>query len=262
MRRFFHIVLLALVLSSCGPRVIPRGTLAQIYAEMFLMDQWLKFDRTLGRKADTTFVYEPILEKYGYNSEDYRRSVERYMDDPERFSRILEKTEDILNNHIDLLKRTDKLEHRLDSIREAKKNRWFPKVRIPVLPEGPYISDSLAYDIDSTGMVHIGFARGDTMYAGPVMVIKDSLLRRDSIICAIRDSLIAAEVDSASLQSILDSLVAVQFAQLADSLSRPDTLAAKADSISIKADSTAVKADTVKKIPTAARAGDLRQVMP
>ena len=245
MRRALHILLVALVLTSCGARVIPRDTMASIYAEMFLVDQWLKNDRPLSRKADTSFVYEPILEKYGYTSADYRKSVVRYMDDPERFSRILEKTEDILNKHIELLKLTDKLEARLDSIRTAKKNRWFPKVRAPLLPESPYLSDSLAYEIDSTGMVHIAFATADTMFRGPAMVIRDSILRRDSITCAIRDSLIAAKVDSASLQSILDSLVNLIYAVPVDSLALADSLASKADSVLAKVDSVAVRIDSV-----------------
>ena len=246
MRKVALILFAAIILSSCGARVIPRKTMARIYAEMFLVDQWLKNDRTLSRTADTSFVYEPILEKYGYTSADYRKSVVHYMDDPERFSRILERTEDILSDHIDLLNHTDKLEHRLDSIRKAKKARWYPVVRIPVLPESPYLNDSLSYEIDSTGMVHIHFAKADTMFAGPLMVIKDSILRRDSIVTAIRDSLIAAKVDSASLQAILDSLVALQYAAPVDSLALADSLAV-ADSVAVSADSLVIPRDSLLK---------------
>ena len=78
-------------LISCGgdkEKVIPRSKLAEIYAEMFITDQWLGANPSLRRSADTSLVYAPILEKYGYTSADYRKSVDMYMDDPERFSRI------------------------------------------------------------------------------------------------------------------------------------------------------------------------------
>ena len=84
----FCIIILALAASSCsrGPRVIPRGKMARIYAEMLVTDQWINSTPSVKRMADTSLVYEPILEKYGYTTEDYRRSVEVYMDDPERYS--------------------------------------------------------------------------------------------------------------------------------------------------------------------------------
>ena len=100
MKRVLHkiLILLAaavLLASSCGgnkARVIPRSKMSKIYAEMFVMDQWVQNKPGLRMIADTSLVYEPILEKYGYDSEDYQYTVEYYMADPERFSRILRTT--------------------------------------------------------------------------------------------------------------------------------------------------------------------------
>ena len=95
MRAIRHISLalaMILTLASCiggGDRVIPRAKLAEIYAEMFITDQWISGTHSVRRQADTSLVYEPILAKYGYTSADYRRSVDKYMDDPERYGRIL-----------------------------------------------------------------------------------------------------------------------------------------------------------------------------
>ena len=89
-----------ILVPSCkreGPRVIPRSKLAKIYAEMFVTDQWIQSKPALRTIADTSLVYEPILERYGYDSEDYQYSIDRYMDDPERFSRILRSTAEILD---------------------------------------------------------------------------------------------------------------------------------------------------------------------
>ena len=95
-----HIVaLLAVVVmaASCSKDradVIPRSKMAAIYAEMLMTDQWINARTDVRRIADTSLVYEPILQKYGYSHKDYLKTVDKYMDDPERFSRILRKFSD------------------------------------------------------------------------------------------------------------------------------------------------------------------------
>lgn len=87
-------------LASCrrdGAEVIPRDDLARIYAEMLLTDQWIVNTPNIRLIADTSLVYAPILGRYGYDAEDYRKSVDHYMDDPERFARIFRETGEILD---------------------------------------------------------------------------------------------------------------------------------------------------------------------
>ncbi|MBR4735482.1 MAG: hypothetical protein IK052_05255, partial [Bacteroidales bacterium] len=55
-------VLALLALSACGPRRIPKGEMEDIFYQMFLQDQKIKQDRSLKQMADTSLVYEPILE--------------------------------------------------------------------------------------------------------------------------------------------------------------------------------------------------------
>ena len=94
-RAFLPLVLFCLALTfSCsgGGKVIPRKKMVRIYADMFVADQWLNQNYKAERVADTSFVYEAIFEKYGYDSEDYRASVDYYIQDPDRFARILRQT--------------------------------------------------------------------------------------------------------------------------------------------------------------------------
>lgn len=87
-------------LASCrrdDAEVIPRDDLARIYAEMLLTDQWIVNTPNIRLIADTSLVYAPILGRYGYDAEDYRKSVDHYMDDPERFARIFRETGEILD---------------------------------------------------------------------------------------------------------------------------------------------------------------------
>ena len=102
MRLIRHIMLMTavfLLAVSCGrkeDKVIPRSKLAESNAEMMLVDQSIMNNPGNRHIADTSLVYEPVLERYGYTSADYRKSVDVYMNYPEGFSRILRTTEEIL----------------------------------------------------------------------------------------------------------------------------------------------------------------------
>ena len=197
-----HILILLaaciLIISSCGrdgEKVISRGDIAKIYAEMLVVDQWIQLDQTLRKKMDTTLVYEPILEKYGYDSEDYRNSVYRYLDDPERFSRIWRETSDILDARLkEAKKRRAALDDVEARIREREKYAVdFDLAGIfPCMFEEPFIHyhDSLAVQIDSSIRAYrlVTVVLADTTYEGVVMNVRvDSLALADSL--ALVDSL-------------------------------------------------------------------------
>lgn len=81
-----------LVICSCGKNgIIPKRTLSKIYADMLLTDSWLRTDLDMKHIAETTMVYESIFNRYGYTTEDYWKTVDRYMNDPDDFSKVLEK---------------------------------------------------------------------------------------------------------------------------------------------------------------------------
>ncbi|MGM9735533.1 MAG: DUF4296 domain-containing protein [Candidatus Cryptobacteroides sp.] len=185
-RRSPHIlcaVALVLLLIGCskGPRVIPRGKMARIYAEMFVTDQWINSTPSVKRIADTSLVYEPILEKYGYTSDDYRKSVEVYMDDPERFSRILRTTVRILDKEIASLKG---VKEELDKPKFVIKTDFRAEDFFPFLSSEPYVHfyDSLAVECDTCGFYRFSpVERADTIYDRLEMkVLVDSLSVADT----------------------------------------------------------------------------------
>lgn len=103
--RIFHILTVTgamLLCMACGRegKVIPKGKMAEIYADMFVADQWITQNYRASRTADTTVVYEAVFRKYGYDSEDYRASVEHYIQDPDRYARILRQTVVLLDERI------------------------------------------------------------------------------------------------------------------------------------------------------------------
>lgn len=182
---FLHIpaVLAALLLcfacSDDESKVIPRGKMAKIYAEMLVMDQWAVSDSRLRQKADTSLIYEPIFEKYGYDGEDYRASVEYYMNDPERFSRILRESADILDARIEELKNLKQ-----ELMKQEKINRLITDFDIsdfyPYLSSEPYVHyyDSLAVELDTLSTYRLmSIERADTLYDCLRMIVQTDTLK-------------------------------------------------------------------------------------
>lgn len=190
-------VLICGIITSCAKddtRVIPRKKMARIYAEMLVTDQWITSTPGLRMVADTSLVYEPILEKYGYDSDDYRKSIDVYMDDPERFARILRTAGEILQERIDELEKQQKildmkallpvLEYDIDW------NEFFPYIY-----EEPYVHnyDSITFEPDSVLWIYRlkSIERSDTIYDRLRMIIRDTLSVQDPI--AVSDSLEVTE---------------------------------------------------------------------
>ena len=163
--------------------------MARIYAEMLLTDQWIVTNPSMRRVADTSLVYEPILNRYGYTKEDYILSVNKYMDDPERYSRILRTTGEILDEKLSALNdRKEQLE------KEAALRRALEEIRIeaeidiaeyfPYLFDEPYVHyyDSVAVELDSMMVYRLrNVERTDTVFDGIKVIVKDTLAAGDSL---------------------------------------------------------------------------------
>ena len=96
MRRIVEYAVLALVVCVCllpscrRVKIISQRDMSNIYAEMFLADQWLNDNPVLKKTADTTRFYETIFRKFGYDFEDYDASVNYYLNRPEKYKKIIE----------------------------------------------------------------------------------------------------------------------------------------------------------------------------
>ncbi len=193
------------MLASCvkKERVIPKEKMSEIYAEMYVLDQWIDDNRSLRREADTSLVYAPVLERYGYTYDDYLNSVSAYMKDPTRYSRILRRTSEILNGRLAELKaekkaREDALREsrRLDSLRNLVRLNVDSLMRV-MSRTNP--SDSVTVTWDSLNCLVFKFVQAtDTTYDGPAMIIRaDSLDVAADSLAVVSDSIRLAPADSA-----------------------------------------------------------------
>ena len=224
------IIILAVVLLGIVPtffmhsngRVIPRNKMARIYAEMLLTDQWINDNWVQNRSADTSFVYRPILRRYGYDEKDWRKSVSKYIKDPDRYSRILKKSAAMLEA------REKELRFRLDLINAAERLEqetagyiperlyWLAGMRNP----DNFVEDGLVFYVDSVGGSEWRFDpyRGyDTLFAGPAWKIS----LRDSVsLDSLSVSVDSLSVDVDSLSVSVDSLL-VDVDSLAPVVAKP-----------------------------------------
>lgn len=176
----YIILILALVLvlvPSCkkdGSRVIPRSQLARIYAEMLVTDQWIISTPKVRNIADTSLVYDPILEKYGYTPEDYQQSVMYYLNDPERFSRILRTSAELIDKELKVMRKEQAKRLRIKALMSSL---TIPKLVLfqEEFPdkENYNWSDSLKVRWDSLGnmWVTVREPRVDTVYEGVRLVV-------------------------------------------------------------------------------------------
>ena len=191
------------VFASCSSRneaeVIPRGKMADIYLEMFMTDQWISSTPGMRTIADTSLVYEPILQKYGYDKLDYMHSVEYYMNDPERFARILRTTVERLDKKIAHLQQLQKIQESADEA--ARRLERFImdytfEEYFPYMADEPYIHyyDSLTFEPDSLLVYRlVPIETADTLYEGLEMVVRvDSLESLESL--SVCDSIVTPKV--------------------------------------------------------------------
>ena len=145
---------------------------------MLLVDQWIGIEWSNTRVADTSVVYEQIFEKYGYTSNDYRKSVSYYMEDPDRFAKIFENISNALTAKADIIDKEKKDREKADSIRNVIISRNFRRAEIFVYKDVVSYNDSILFYFDSIGIVRSKPVESDSLFMGPELVIKE---RRDSI---------------------------------------------------------------------------------
>lgn len=211
-RHIFPVLSVLVLLSSCSSgdgRVISRGDLAEIYAQMLLTDQWLAGKPSLRKMADTSLVYEPILEQYGYTKEDYVRTVDKYMDDPERYSRILRTTVSILDDKLNELEERKKSQESQEDIRK-RLEKLMEDVKVNIRYSLYYkdttavchrhLSDSLRIDTDSLDIYRLIFVdTRDSIIDGLRLVARDTVQVADTLDVA--DSLLVATADTVDIKS-------------------------------------------------------------
>lgn len=178
MRRLLLIFACLAGMLSCsrGERVIPADKMAAMFEEMFVLDQWIRTDNRLARMADTSLVYAPILERYGYTAEDYYHSVEYYLSEPAEFTEIFQTVKGRLDRRVEELTALEEGITQRDAHRRAIEARTdFRRARIFDFGDTLDLTRKVSVVWDSLGISVVERALPDTLYDGPVFHLRDSV---------------------------------------------------------------------------------------
>lgn len=186
----FHITAAAVIflLSSCsnGKTIIPQKTMAGIIGDMYLADQYIEEHPEFRAQMDTLLLYEAVVMRHGYTFNDYRNSVEHYLQKGDALKKIH------LRARKSIIKHRDELNEQLRRT-PANRERWWAEdsimtKHVNTLWKEPYLrnfkwlsgtsakeewnpTDSVAFDIPSnpiwwenTIMANTGNSPADSLY--------------------------------------------------------------------------------------------------
>lgn len=156
----------------------------EIYREMFLADQWLEQYPSKREKADTTWFYEPIFEKRGYDLEDYRNSVKHYLSDPERYAKMMRRVRDglrketaRLNDEVAKLRKLASARDSIAALLETYRPKGLEALRYY---PGTKVFGPVKVEADSSGAMYFVPVPPDTTYNGPEIVARLTAPATDS----------------------------------------------------------------------------------
>ncbi len=96
-RKSLLLLTLLLILFSCSDRgIIKKEELPPLIADLFIADKALSMDFQRMQSADTMAIYEPVLKKYGYTTEEFLATIDHYLPRPAKLKGFFTKAMEIL----------------------------------------------------------------------------------------------------------------------------------------------------------------------
>lgn len=167
---FIYLALTALIFSCTKDKIIPKDTMSEIYYDIYMTDRLIQSNPPLRKVVDTSKVYEPIFNKYGYTTDEYTQSVNYYLEHPDRYVKIFKKTQKMFQDRKMILENaieTERLKGRkwplIDSLEilcadSLTVNPYYRVLRMmffepdTTIADSP-LTDSTRYDIPVSGFM-------------------------------------------------------------------------------------------------------------
>lgn len=160
-------------MTACGhkAKVISEDKFVKIYMDMFIADQWLEANYTEKKAADTLLFYDPIFEKYGYDREDYFKTVDYYLRDPQKYLKVMKKVQS------GLTERVKGVEKELEIYSQNQANKAVDKgvVRFSEEISKLQFNDTIFLQKNEKGIYSIMPIEFDTVFKGPAIIVKEQI---------------------------------------------------------------------------------------
>lgn len=160
-------------MTACGhkAKVISEDKFISIYMDMFIADQWLEANYTERKAADTLLFYDPIFERYGYDREDYFKTVDYYLQDPQKYVRVVKKVQARLEDRV----KDVQTELEISAERERNRPKDIGVVRFSeAIKKLPFL-DTIFIQKNDQGIYSIMPIEFDTIFKGPEIVIREKI---------------------------------------------------------------------------------------
>lgn len=72
---------------------------------MYISDQLISKNHTISKLADTMLVYEPIFNKYGYTTEDFLYSINKYVQRPDKFAKVFKSVQERMEKEKEIVQK-------------------------------------------------------------------------------------------------------------------------------------------------------------
>lgn len=113
--------------------------MAEIIADIYVADQILEDGSALRMKADTMLVYIPIIEKHGYTLEEYKKSINYYLQKDDTYKQIHIRARNNLSKRGKELRKEIEVERK--SRKEATIIHWWARTYVTKTPNNELVLD-------------------------------------------------------------------------------------------------------------------------
>jgi len=128
MRLLKALLISLLIFTSCGESRIPKQKMSKIIAEIYISDRYINTNQELVRAVDSSFLYEPIFNKYGYTTKDFIYTINYYVEQPAKLRAIYLGAKQILQDEMGRADAEYKQERSRDSLIAVMERTIMPGV--------------------------------------------------------------------------------------------------------------------------------------
>ncbi len=93
---FILLLLVIISLTSCDRNLIPQRKMPEIIARLHLADRYVNSNYRLVLKADTTKIYESVLNRYGYTGDQFIYTIDYYLTRPVKLMEFYKEAKQLL----------------------------------------------------------------------------------------------------------------------------------------------------------------------
>lgn len=81
LKLYTAVIICSLTIYNCRSNtgLINKDQMAQIISQMYLADQYIERNPKLRSQTDSLYLYKSIINKFGYNVDDYQKSLNYYL---------------------------------------------------------------------------------------------------------------------------------------------------------------------------------------